>query len=455
MWGCMSAFPPVTEELVRRYDVPAPRYTSYPTAPEWSEQIGPADLATALQAAGVQGASAPLSLYVHIPFCKERCTFCGCNVVIARNQHTADRYIAMLAREMDSVTQPLGERTTLSQVHFGGGTPTFLDEKQLTALWQSITRRFTIAHDAEVAVEVDPVVTTRGQLALLRSFGFNRISLGVQDLDPKVQKAIDRIQTEEETRSVLEYARGLGYTGINVDLIYGLPYQTQESWGATLKKIIAMRPDRAAVYGFAYVPEQRPNQKRLPVVGIPRGSQKLDLFRTAWQAFVDAGYSPIGMDHFARPDDELAKAQAQRTLTRNFQGYTVRAAGDVIACGVSAISDAAGLYAQNTHGLPHYYRAMENGEFATERGFTCSADDRMRRAVINSIMCNFWVDLGDASAWQPELSRLKKLEDEGLLNVRGSEVELTPLGRIFVRNVACVFDAYLGAKAERPFSRAV
>ncbi len=454
MWDCMSAFPPVTEELVRRYDVPAPRYTSYPTAPEWSERIGPADLATALQAAGAQGASAPLSLYVHIPFCKERCTFCGCNVVIARSQHTADRYIATLAREMDSVAQLLGERRTLSQLHYGGGTPTFLDEKQLTALWQSITRRFTVARDAEVAVEVDPVVTTRGQLALLRSFGFNRISLGVQDLDPKVQRAIDRIQTEEETRAVLEYARSLGFGGINVDLIYGLPYQTQESWSETLRKIIAMRPDRAAVYGFAYVPEQRTNQKRLPVAGIPRGAQKLDLFRTAWEAFTSAGYRPIGMDHFALPDDELSKAQERRTLTRNFQGYTVKAAGDVVAVGASAISDVNGLYAQNARGLPHYYAAIDEGGLATERGFRCSDDDRRRRAIINSIMCNFWVDLGSTHGWDRELARLRQLETEGLVSVRGSEIELTALGRIFVRNVACVFDAYL-EHAGRLFSRAV
>ena len=451
----MITFPPITEELVKRYDVPAPRYTSYPTAPEWRDSIGPASYAEALRKAGAQGGKAPLSLYVHIPFCKERCTFCGCNVVISRKQETADKYLAMLSREMDMVAQQLGDRRSLSQIHFGGGTPTFLDERQLTTLWQSITRRFQVTADAEVAIEVDPVVTTRAQLKLLRSFGFNRISLGVQDLDPRVQQAIDRIQTEAETRGVLEYARELGFKGINVDLIYGLPYQTQESWSKTLLQVLSMKPDRAAVYGFAYVPEQRPNQKRLPVIGIPRGSAKLDLFRTAWQSFVDFGYSPIGMDHFARPDDELAKAQASRKLTRNFQGYTVRAAGDVIACGVSAISDVAGLYAQNAHGLPQYYRAMENGEFATGRGFQCSLDDRVRRDAINSIMCNFWVDLGSEELWRPELEKLRKLEGEGLVTVRGSEVELTALGRIFVRNVACVFDAYLGAKAERPFSRAV
>ena len=448
-------FPPITDELVKRYDVPAPRYTSYPTAPEWRDSTGPADHAAALKAAGALGPSAPLSLYVHIPFCRERCTFCGCNVVISRKQSSADRYLAALAREMDEVAERLGERRFLSQIHFGGGTPTFLDERQLTTLWQSITRRFSVLPDAEVAIEVDPVVTSREQLKLLRSFGFNRISLGVQDLDPKVQQAIDRIQTEEETRAVLEFARGLGFTGINVDLIYGLPFQTPASWSQTIEKILSMKPDRAAVYGFAYVPEQRPNQKRLPVVGIPRGSAKLDLFRTAWEGFVQAGYSPIGMDHFARPEDELARAQAKRTLTRNFQGYTVRAAGDVVALGVSGISDVSGLYAQNTHGLPKYYASIEGGQLATERGFRCSADDRRRRNVINSIMCNFWVDLGSTSGWEREIERCRQLEGEGLLAVRGSEIELTPLGRIFVRNVACIFDAYLGAKADRPFSRAV
>jgi oxygen-independent coproporphyrinogen-3 oxidase len=298
------------------------------------------------------------------------------------------------------------------------------------------------------------VVTTRGQLKLLRSFGFNRISLGVQDLDPKVQQAIDRIQSEEETRSVLEYARGLGYKGINVDLIYGLPYQTQESWKRTLAQIISMRPDRAAVYGFAYVPEQRTNQKRLPVMGIPRGAQKLELFRTAWEAFTEAGYRSIGMDHFAVPEDELGKAQAKRTLTRNFQGYSVKAAGDVIAVGASSISDVSGMYAQNARGLPHYYAAISEGKLATERGFRCSDDDRRRRGIINGIMCNGWVDLGTTAGFERELERLRGLQDEGLVNVRGSEIELTPLGRIFVRNVACVFDTYL-AHGERIFSRAV
>ena len=453
----MAQFPLVTEELVQRYDVPAPRYTSYPTAPEWTEAVGPANFAAALQLAGTSAPDAPLSLYVHIPFCKERCTFCACNVVIARAQKTAERYLSMLAREMDQVSQHLGARRTLSQVHFGGGTPTFLDERQLTTLWQSITRRFTVLPGAEIAVEIDPVVTSRGQLELLRSFGFNRLSLGVQDLDPTVQQAIARIQGEEETRSVLEFARGLGFQGINVDLIYGLPFQTQASWTATLEKIIAMKPDRAAVYGFAYVPDQRTNQRRLPVANIPRGLPKLELFRTAWEAFVSAGYSPIGMDHFARADDELAIAQRKRTLTRNFQGYSVKAASEVIALGASAISDVSGLYAQNARGLPHYYSLIGEGVLATERGFRCSAQDLRRREIINSVMCNFWVDLGTTKGWERELSRLKVLEGEGLLTVRGSEIELTPLGRIFVRNVACAFDTYLnlGSAVARPFSRAV
>jgi oxygen-independent coproporphyrinogen III oxidase len=307
-----------------------------------------------------------------------------------------------------------------------------------------------------VAVEIDPKVTSRSQLALLRSIGFNRLSMGVQDLDPRVQEAISRIQTPEETREVLETARALGFRGINFDLIYGLPRQTPGSWSRTLEQVLEMGPDRMAVYAFAHVPDVRPNQKRLPTAELPRGTDKLELFRLAWEAFTGAGYRPIGMDHFAREGDELAEAQARRALTRNFQGYSVRAATDVVALGVSAISDVGGVYAQNPHGIPRYQAAVDSGRLATERGFAATADDVRRRFVITQLMCNFFVDLGERAAeeFKPELSRLREMESEGLVEVRGSEVEVTPLGRIFVRNVASIFDAHLTA-GQRPFSRAV
>ena len=447
----MSTFPLVTEETLRRYDVPAPRYTSYPTAPVWSDAIGPAAYAAALNRAA-QTPAAPLSLYAHIPFCKERCAFCGCNVVITRSSATADRYLGALMREMDTVAARLGERRSLSQIHWGGGTPTFLDERQIDQLWTATTRRFRVLPSAEVSIEIDPVVTTASQLDLLRGLGFNRISMGVQDLDPRVQVAITRIQSAEETRKALDHARTLGFLGINFDLIYGLPLQTKETWRRTLEQILEMRPDRLAVYSFAYVPEVRPNQKRLPVVGIPAGADKLELFRIAWEMLTGAGYQQIGMDHFAVPEDELAQAQSRRALGRNFQGYTVQTATEVVAFGASAISDIGGIYAQNSHALPRYERAVNDGDLAVERGALLSADDLQRRAIISNIMCNFWVEV--PKGFTAELARMVELEREGLVTVRGREVEVTPLGRIFVRNVASAFDAYLD-KQKTTFSRAV
>jgi oxygen-independent coproporphyrinogen-3 oxidase len=451
----VTAFPEVDDALLRRLDVPIPRYTSYPTAPVWTEGIGRAAHAAALTSAS-RRPERPISLYVHIPFCRDRCSFCGCNVVISRNTSAADSYLAALLREMDTVAALLGDRRWVSQIHWGGGTPTFLEERQIEALWQGIAQRFQILPDAEVAIEIDPKVTSRSQLSLLRSLGFNRMSMGVQDLDPAVQEAISRVQTVEETRDMLETARALGFRGINFDLIYGLPRQTMESWGRTLAQVLALSPDRVAAYAFAHVPDVRPNQRRLPLAQLPRGLAKLDLFRLTWQAFTGAGYRQIGMDHFARPDDELAQAQAQRTLTRNFQGYSVRAASDVVAFGVSAISDVGGVYAQNTHSIAHYKEAVTSGNLATERGFASSLDDVRRRGIITQLMCNFHVDLGKRGADElaPELSRLRQLQAEGLVTVQGTEVEVTPLGRIFVRNVASVFDNYLD-RGERNFSRAV
>jgi oxygen-independent coproporphyrinogen III oxidase len=451
----MPEFPRVDDALLRRLDVPIPRYTSYPTAPVWSESVGRRAYAHALSSAGKR-TNAPLSLYVHIPFCRERCSFCGCNVVISRSTSAADSYLGALVREMDAAAQLLGERRTVSQVHWGGGSPTFLEERQIAALWSAIARRFRVLPDAEVAVEIDPKVTTRSQLALLRSLGFNRMSMGVQDFDPAVQEAISRVQTPEKTRDLLEGARALGFRGINFDLIYGLPRQTPESWSRTLGQVLEMAPDRVAAYAFAHVPDARPNQKRLPVAELPRGVAKLDLFRIAWETFTGAGYRPIGMDHFARPDDELAEAQSRRALTRNFQGYSVLAATEVVAFGVSAISDLDGLYAQNTHSIARYKDSIAEGELATERGFACSADDVRRRAIITQIMCNFHVDLGERAEQEfgGELARLRELEMEGLVSVSGSEIEVTPLGRVFVRNVASIFDAHLG-EGPSPFSRAV
>lgn len=449
--------PTPSEELMRRYDVSGPRYTSYPTAPEWKQDFGPDDLRACLDVAGNREEDAPLSLYVHLPFCRSLCWYCGCNVVISKDPAAADQYIDHLVLEMDLVRARLGGRRFVSQVHWGGGTPTFLSEAQLERLWTELTRRFTPLPDAEVAIEAHPALTTPGQLRLLRQLGFNRVSMGLQDFDPRVQEATNRLQTPEQTRELLEDARALGFTGVNFDLIYGLPHQDAERWARTLERVLAMRPDRLAVYSFAFMPDVLKHQKRMPAEAIPTGRVKLDLFRAAYGAFVGAGYRPIGMDHFAVPEDELARAQAERRLGRNFQGYTVKAASDVVALGATGISDVGGAYAQNVRPLPRYYERLSEGRLATERGIRLTGDDLRRRAVITQLMCNFWVDLGEEGArhFAPELERLRAFEDDGLLMRTGTQLELTALGRLFVRNVAMVFDAYL-ARAERPrFSRTV
>lgn len=452
------SFPPISEDFVRRYDIQAPRYTSYPTVPVWGSGISSPTVADRLSRAGKEHPSAPLSLYVHIPFCRDRCTFCGCNVVITKDRARADKYIDYLVKELDLAAEQLGKRRSLSQIHWGGGTPTFLDEAQLRRLWREITSRFPPLEDAEIAIEIDPVATSFGQLDLLRALGFNRISMGIQDFDPDVQRAVNREQSLEETRELLEHARGLGFGSVNFDLIYGLPLQTAESWSRTLREVLALRPDRAAVYSFAFVPTMRPHQKRLAVLPIPTGTPKLELFRAAYEAFTAAGYVPIGMDHFALPSDELASAQAARHLTRNFQGYSVKAATDVIAFGVSAISDVHGMYAQNVQAIPKYYAALDAGEFPVERGMLLSDEDRIRRRVITEIMCNFWVDLGPAAQqhFARELAELDRLEAEGLVHRSGTEVEVTPTGRIFIRNVASIFDSYLDPNRPKAgFSRTV
>ncbi|MFO0728310.1 MAG: oxygen-independent coproporphyrinogen III oxidase [Myxococcota bacterium] len=451
----MSA-PTISADLLRRYDIPGPRYTSYPTVPEWTELSAEAHLAK-LEEAG-RRVDEPLSLYVHVPFCAERCTFCGCNVVVARDRGRADGYIDRLAKEMDIVAEHLGRRRRVSEIHWGGGTPTFLSEDQLLRLHHEIAQRFSIDEDAAASIEIDPVVTTPAQLGVLRWVGFNRLSMGVQDFSPAVQKAINRVQTVEETRRMVDEARRLGFTSVNFDLIYGLPLQTHESWQNTLADVLAMRPDRLAVYSFAFLPEQRPHQKRLSELPIPTGDAKLELFRDAYQAFVEAGYRAIGMDHFALPGDELSKAQEQHRLRRSFMGYTASNTADCVAFGVSAISDIGGMYVQNVSSLPKYLSRLETGRLATERGFSCTPDDQRRRRVIEALMCNFWVDLGsDAKTYYAtELAELVPFEKEGLLKVSGNTVELTPTGRFLVRNVAMVFDAHLRQhRGTQTFSRTV
>lgn len=449
----MSQLAGLTDALVERMDVPGPRYTSYPTVPEWQSDYGNEEFWGSVDRAS--RSKDPLGLYVHVPFCAERCSFCGCNVVVTRSSAKADRYLDYLAREIELVAPPLAGARRLAQIHWGGGTPTFLSPTQIQRLFRLVTDHFEVQTNAEIALEIDPKVTTDEQIALLGELGFNRLSMGIQDFDPDVQEAIHRRQSFSSTRDAVHRARKAGFGGINFDLIYGLPRQTSASWDRTLDQVIELAPDRLAIYGFAYLPELRPHQKRLPVADLPEGPAKHRLFRQAYERLVEAGYRPIGMDHFARPNDELARAQAERRLGRNFQGYTVRSARDTVAFGLTAISDLAGHLAQRVPQMKRYEGALNLDRVPIQRGVARSQEDDERGRIIDDLMCNFWVDLGDRKmSFESEWAELDRFEDEGLLRRTNAEIEVTPLGRFFVRNIAMVFDGYLQAN-RRHYSRTV
>jgi oxygen-independent coproporphyrinogen-3 oxidase len=463
-----AAVAPSTAELLRKYDRPGPRYTSYPTAVEFSPAFDETAYRAHLAEAARRSAD-PLSLYVHLPFCESRCAFCGCIVVITKKREVAARYLDYLAREVALLAKALGPRRRVVQYHWGGGTPTYLEPKQMAWLYKAIREHFVIDPDAEVAVEVDPRVTTREQIDLLRQLGFNRLSMGVQDFDPVVQAAIDRYQSEAQTRELFHYARAAGFDSINIDLVYGLPRQTRPAFERTLDAVIELGPERVAVYSYAHVPWLRGNQKRIDPSQLPPPALKLELFAAAIDRFLAAGYRQIGMDHFARPHDELAQASATRTLWRNFMGYTTRRAPDMVGVGISAIGDVAGAYAQNTKKLSVYYAALDRERFPTERGVRLALDDQIRRHVITELMCNFYVDGRDVERrfgivfgeyFARELADLAAPDGpagDGFVRVSAEAVEVLPPGRLFVRNICMVFDRYLRtSRLDRPvFSRTV
>lgn len=456
----------VTVELLRKYDRPGPRYTSYPTAVEFHEGFDEAAYRERLAAAAGRRHQ-PLSLYLHLPFCEERCSFCGCMVIITKKREVAAHYLGYLHREIAKLAEALEGRRRVVQYHWGGGTPTYLAPAQMEALHGVVRRHFDLDLDAEAAVEVDPRVTTFEQIDLLRRLGFNRLSLGVQDFTPRVQQAVNRCQDEAGTRALFDHARAAGFASINIDLIYGLPFQTLESFGRSVAAVIAMRPDRVAVYSYAHVPWIRGNQKRIRPEDLPDPERKLELFVDARQRFLEAGYRPIGMDHFALPGDELARASAEGRLHRNFMGYTTRPAPDMVGAGVSAIGDVAGAFAQNVKKLSTYYAALDGGRFPVERGYLLDADDHLRRHVITEIMCNFRLDVSRVEArfgidfpryFAAELAELREGPvAHGFLDLGPRALEVSEIGRLFVRNICMSFDRYRRGKArdQAVFSRTV
>lgn len=451
-------------ELIQKYDRPGPRYTSYPTAPEWSESFKQPQYEDHLARANTS--KDPLSLYVHLPFCREMCRFCGCNVVATHDRTRADAYLDVLEQEVALVAAKLPDRRAFTQLHWGGGTPTFLDEKQLARCHELIGRHFQFQDGGEKAVEIDPAITTRSQIAALARMGFNRISMGVQDFDGKVQEVVGRIQGFDATQDLVRAARENGFGGVNLDLIYGLPYQTLETWKKTLDLILEIHPDRMAVFGFAYVPWSKPHQRLLPQEALPKAEQRVELFLQAAESFGKAGYRLIGLDHFALESDELAKAQDGGYLYRNFQGYTIRPAPDTVAFGMTSISDIGGAYAQNAHKLKDWNAQVLAGAIPVERGASMSADDVMRRFAINRVMCLLKLDLREIAgkfgpaaraALEADLAGgVEELKADGLVTFDGEVLRVTPLGQLLVRNVAMLFDAYLKkADGKRQYSRTV
>ena len=453
----------VSLELLHRYNVPGPRYTSYPTAPMWKEGFTAADYGRVLEQSSAAESPAPLSLYVHLPFCEKLCYFCGCTVVITGREHALeDSYLTTLEREIDWVADRVGPDRPVIQFHLGGGTPTYFTPERLVRLGRKFRSRFRFAEDAEVGVEVDPRVTSCEHLLTLGKLGFNRLSMGVQDFDPRVQVAINRVQPYDDTRRLVEQARALGFPSVNMDLIFGLPFQTPESFSDTIDKVVAIGPDRLAVYSYANVPWMKKHQSVLEP-HLPDERTKFEIFRTALERFTGAGFEYIGMDHFARPTDELARARADRTLHRNFQGYTTKAGTDLIGFGMSAIGAVGPTYVQSRRDLGPYQQAIASDGAATFRGFRLSQDDLLRRRVISNILCHGVVSKPEIErefsirfdeTFADALERLEPAAQDGLVELSPRDVRATALGRVFLRNLAMPFDAYLQAAPEKPvFSR--
>lgn len=445
-------------DLISKYNINGPRYTSYPTALALSSDFDQ----TLIQAA-ISHSPAELSLYLHLPFCHKLCYYCGCNKVITRHQHKADTYLDALAQEM-ALYAPMLSNKSINQLHLGGGTPTFLTETQLSRLMALLHKYFIVKPDAEVSIEIDPRSCSDNKLRHLRTLGFNRVSFGVQDLDEKVQIAINRVQDTGLIRHQVLLSHALGFSSVNLDLIYGLPFQQTASFTATVDEIIRLNPDRISLFSYAHIPERFAAQRKIDNSSLPDAPLKLELMQLAIERFVSAGYQFIGMDHFARPDDALAKAQQAGKLQRNFQGYTTAGQDATVGLGVSSISQVSGVLWQNRKDLPDYYAAINAGQRPTERGFSLNSDDKIRAALISQLICHFELDTHTfsrkfclADFWQyfaEALERLQPFIEDGLVEIHAGGIKVTTAGRLWVRSICACFDAYL-TQGQQRYSKVV
>ncbi len=454
----------IDKQTILKYDTPGPRYTSYPTAPEWSGEVTPQIYHLKLKEFGQSPKT--LSLYVHIPFCESLCTFCGCTVAIRKqDEKYGNEYLEFLFREMELVCDSIGTKKRIRQLHWGGGTPTFLSETQIERLFKKIAESFEVDFNGEIAIEVDPRTIDKVKLQKLRALGFNRVSMGVQDFDPDVQRAVNRIQPFELVEDCARWCRELEFHSMNFDLIYGLPHQTKTSFQQTVEKVIELRPDRIALYSFAYVPWLKKHQNKLSEESLPGKDEKLEIFLQSREQLLKNGYQAIAMDHFALTTDEMSKAFNAGVLYRNFMGYTVKPADEYIGVGVSAIGFLENTYVQNHKTLPAYYENLRRNELPIERGKILGHDDQIRQWVINHLMCQFEIDKREFQErfqlefdqyFTDEQEHLLRCVEDGLIFLSSEKIKATDLGKIFVRNVCMGFDWYLRQpSAHRRFSRTV
>ena len=453
-----SIMPGVSTETLKKYDVSGPRYTSYPTADRFVEAFTQDAYMLALEQRRAIAATQPLSIYVHIPFCESLCFFCACNKIVTKHHERSAEYLRYLNREIDLHIEHLGAGQTISQLHLGGGSPTFFSDEELTELMSMLKRNFVFAPGGEYSIEVDPRTVNEQRLKHLAELGFNRLSFGVQDFDPEVQKAVHRIQPAEQVFSLVEAARRYQFESVNVDLIYGLPMQTPESFKRTLAQVVELRPNRIALYGYAHLPERFKPQRRISEYELPAAADKISMLGSALKAFIDAGYVYVGMDHFALPDDDLAIAKRQGRLHRNFQGYSTQPDCDLISLGVSAIGRVGGTYSQNAKTIEEYYDHLNHARFPVVRGLALSRDDIVRRAVIMAIMCQGALEyeaielaymLDFKSYFADEMAALKALEKTDMLVLEEDGLQVTDTGWFFVRAVAMVFDKHLQTDRNR------
>ena len=451
-------------ELIKRYDKSGPRYTSYPTAVQFHDKFGEQEYQRIAQ--GTNAAGGPLSLYFHIPFCDTVCFYCACNKIATKDRSKAQPYLNRVYKELEMQAALFDTSRMVDQLHWGGGTPTFISPEQMRELMAQ-TRKYFKLHDddsGEYSIEIDPREVTPDSIKLLRELGFNRMSLGVQDFDPQVQKAVNRIQSEAETMAALDGARKAGFKSISIDLIYGLPFQTPDRFSKTLDRILAVDPDRLSVFNYAHLPEMFPPQRRINEADLPSPQQKLDILQMTNERLQQAGYVYIGMDHFAKPGDELALAQREGHLYRNFQGYSTHADCDLIGVGVTSIGMVGNCYAQNSRTMDEYCAAIDAGHLSIFRGVELDKDDLMRREIITQLMCNFALDkqviatryeINFDEYFTVEQSDIAQLQQDGLIAIEGARIAVQPAGRFLIRNVCMVFDKYLRQSKEQRFSKVI